>query len=165
MISLLQAFILVSLIPLYELEVTISNRIKELSHIDEVLFEKNESLSPLCAAVLTGNTRLELLEKECLANLASPPTQAAIALAGAEIALEQEGLIEAMRLAVLSIDPAVTGQFFAPHRGLAKLCKLPGALHWKDSLIAKFTSESGGACNFESPQCHWEYRDAQVRPL
>ena len=165
MLLFLQALLIITLIPVYEIQAEMGERIKLLSQIDESLAEKGERLSESCSQIEKLNRELKMLETECVAAAKSPALTAPLILRAKGITVEQELIAWEMHSLVSMPDGLLTGIWTAPSRDASKPCLTSGELHWPGFSIAEFHAESGGAKVSEHGECEWKYHDSRVRPL
>ena len=165
MILLLQALLIIALIPLLEIQADLSARVSLLSRIDESLAEKNENLAHACSRIQELNHELGSLEAECLAAAKSPAVTAPLKLRAESIVAEQALISWEMQALVSTPHDLIRGIWTSPIRDASKPCLLSGELHWPGSVIAEFSAESGGASTSEQRVCEWKYNDPRVRPL
>ena len=165
MIFLLLAVVIVNLIPIFQLQVEMSQRVDFLSRIDQSLIEYNELISAECQKIQLLNQQLQVLETECLANVDNPLLAETLRIEGLRISTEQELLFKNLEIQAKPQTSFIYHKIFSAEQRVTRACGIPGPMTWKNSLLASYGSESGATRNRSTPHCDWEFKDLRVLPL
>lgn len=163
-------FYLSFILPLQESIIIYSQRVTELSEIDEKLAEGSEFICSSINKALRLNQALERLYLEC-ASAHSPPQLMGLQIKGELIEQQQNFYLMRTQHKVFELKKAFEVKSQLPLRSPRGPCALPGLLSCLNpktfSLLRKNKNESGGSVgtSFQCKEIKWEFQDPRVKEL